>query len=48
MFWLALWWGLSLLLLSRWRRTSRAMLWAGLVALALLGAYSGERDRRFR
>jgi uncharacterized SAM-binding protein YcdF (DUF218 family) len=37
MFWLALWWGLSLLLLSRWRLTSRAMLWACLVALALLG-----------
>lgn len=37
MFWLALWWALGLLMLGRWRRTSRAMLWAGLLVLALLG-----------
>jgi uncharacterized SAM-binding protein YcdF (DUF218 family) len=37
MFWLALWWLLALLLLSRWRRGAVAMLWAGLLVLGLLG-----------
>lgn len=37
MFWLALWWGLALLLLGRWRRAARAMLWSGLLGLGLLG-----------
>jgi uncharacterized SAM-binding protein YcdF (DUF218 family) len=37
MFWLALWWGLALLMLGRWRRAARAMLWSGLLGLGLLG-----------
>lgn len=37
MFWLALWWGLALLVLMRWRRQALTMLWSGLVALGLLG-----------
>jgi uncharacterized SAM-binding protein YcdF (DUF218 family) len=37
MFWLAMWWTLALLLLTRWRRPAVIMLWSGLVALALLG-----------
>ncbi len=37
MFWLALWWGLALLLLKRQRRAATAMLWAGLATLGLLG-----------
>lgn len=37
MFWLALWWGVALLLLGRRLRTAVAMLWAGLLALGLLG-----------
>lgn len=37
MFWLALWWALALLMLGRWRRAARAMLWSGLVVLGLLG-----------
>lgn len=37
MFWLALWWGVALLLLGRRRRAAVAMLWAGLLALGLLG-----------
>lgn len=36
-FWLALWWVLALLVLTRWRRTAVGMLWAGLVVLGLLG-----------
>ena len=36
-FWLALWWALSLLILMRWRRLAMAMLWGGLVVLGLLG-----------
>lgn len=36
-FWLALWWLLALLLLSRRRELATAMLWAGLVLLGLLG-----------
>jgi uncharacterized SAM-binding protein YcdF (DUF218 family) len=36
-FWLALWWGLSLLVLMRWRRLAVAMLWGGWVVLGLLG-----------
>lgn len=36
-FWLALWWLLALLLLSRQPRLARRMLWAGLVVLGLLG-----------
>lgn len=37
MFWLALWWGSALILLGRGRRSAIAMLWAGLLALGLLG-----------
>ena len=37
MFWLALWWGLALLALTRWRRTAVCMLWLGLAVLGLLG-----------
>lgn len=37
MFWLALWWGLALLTLRRWRGLALGMLWAGWVALGLLG-----------
>ena len=37
MFWLALWWALSLLVLMRWRRWAVFMLWAGLLAFGLLG-----------
>ncbi len=36
-FWLALWWGLALLLLPRWQRVAVPMLWVGLAALGLLG-----------
>lgn len=36
-FWLALWWTLALLLLTRWRRPAVIMLWGGLVVLGLLG-----------
>jgi uncharacterized SAM-binding protein YcdF (DUF218 family) len=39
-FWLSLWWALSLFLLrwgSRWYRTALVMLWAGLALLAALG-----------
>ena len=35
-FWLALWWLLALLLLSRQPRLARRMLWAGLVVLGML------------
>lgn len=37
MFWLAVWWGVALLLLGRWHRLARWMLWSGLVVLGLLG-----------
>jgi len=37
MFWLALWWSLSLLILMRWRRPAVVMLWGGLVVFGLLG-----------
>ena len=37
LFWLGLWWLLALLLLGRWHRAGVRMLWAGLVALVLLG-----------
>ena len=37
MFWLGLFWLLALLLLNRYPRTARAMLWGGLATLALLG-----------
>lgn len=37
MFWLALWWGMALLMLNRRRRVSALMLWVGLVTLGLLG-----------
>ena len=37
MFWLALWWAIALLVLKRWRKPAVVMLWAGLVALWLLG-----------
>ena len=36
-FWLALWWGVALLALGRWRRAALGMLWLGLVVLGLLG-----------
>lgn len=36
-FWLALWWGVALLVLHRRRRVAVRMLWAGLVVLGLLG-----------
>lgn len=40
MFWLAVWWGLALVMLSMflsWRRAALRMLWGGLVVLGLLG-----------
>ncbi|MFM7256453.1 MAG: YdcF family protein [Betaproteobacteria bacterium] len=37
MFWLALWWGLALLILARGRRLAVIMLWSGLAVLGLLG-----------
>lgn len=37
MFWLAGWWGLALLLMGRWHRLARGMLWTGLLVLGLLG-----------
>lgn len=37
MFWLALWWAMSLLLLLRRHRAAQPMLWAGLLVLGLLG-----------
>lgn len=37
MFWLALWWGLALLLLGRLRTVALTMLWSGLVVLGSLG-----------
>jgi uncharacterized SAM-binding protein YcdF (DUF218 family) len=37
MFWVALWWALALLVLTRWRRLALVMLWGGLVVLGLLG-----------
>lgn len=37
MFWLAVWWGVALLMLGRYRRAAAAMLWAGLLVLGLLG-----------
>ncbi|WP_045476415.1 YdcF family protein [Serpentinimonas barnesii] len=37
MFWLALWWALSLLVLLRWRKAALFMLWSGLLVLGLLG-----------
>lgn len=40
MFWLALWWGLALLVLMRWRRPALVMLWGGLMVLGLLGFQS--------
>jgi uncharacterized SAM-binding protein YcdF (DUF218 family) len=36
-FWLALWWGVALLVISRWRRAALGMLWLGLAVLGLLG-----------
>ena len=40
MFWLAMWWALSLLILTRVRRPAVIMLWSGLIALGLLGFQS--------
>ncbi len=40
MFWLAMWWTLALLILTRWRRPAVIMLWSGLIALGLLGFQS--------
>ena len=37
LFWLGLWWLLALLLLGRWHRAGVRMLWAGLLAMVLLG-----------
>lgn len=37
MFWLALWWALALLILTRWRRLAVIMLWSGLAVMGLLG-----------
>ncbi len=37
MFWLAVWWALALLILTRWRRSAVIMLWGGLAVLGLLG-----------
>lgn len=37
LFWLALWWTLALLVLTRWHRSAVIMLWSGLVVLGLLG-----------
>jgi hypothetical protein len=36
-FWLALWWGVALLLINRWQRAALGMLWLGLAVLGLLG-----------
>jgi uncharacterized SAM-binding protein YcdF (DUF218 family) len=37
LFWLSLWWGVALLMISRWQRAAVGMLWLGLVVLGLLG-----------
>lgn len=37
MFWLAVWWALALLIMTRWRRPAVIMLWGGLAVLGLLG-----------
>jgi hypothetical protein len=37
LFWLAVWWCLALVLLSRFRHFAASMLWGGLVVLGLLG-----------
>ena len=37
MFWLALYWGVALLILTRWRKLAVIMLWSGLAMLGLLG-----------
>ena len=40
LFWLAVWWGVALLLLTfvaKWRRAALRMLWGGLAVLGLLG-----------
>lgn len=37
MFWLAMWWVLALLILTRWRWPAVIMLWSGVAALGLLG-----------
>jgi uncharacterized SAM-binding protein YcdF (DUF218 family) len=37
LFWLAVWWCVALVLLSRFRRFAASMLWVGLVVLGLLG-----------
>lgn len=37
MFWFAVWWGVALLALMRWRRPALLMLWSGLMMLGLLG-----------
>ena len=37
MFWLAMWWALALLMLTRWHRRAVIMLWSGLAVLGLLG-----------
>lgn len=37
LFWLAVWWGVALMLLGRWHRLARGMLWSGLMVLGLLG-----------
>ena len=36
-FWLAVWWVFSLLLVKRWQRAALMMLWGGVAALGLLG-----------
>ena len=37
LFWLALWWGVALLMLSRWQRAAVGLLWLGLGVLGFLG-----------
>ena len=44
LFWLAVWWGVALLLLTflaTWRRAALRMLWSGLAVLGLLGFEAG-------
>ncbi len=37
LFWLAVWWAVALLMLSRWQRAAVGLLWLGLGVLGLLG-----------
>jgi len=47
MFWLALWWAVSLLVLLHWRRPALWMLWGGLLVLGpTLWTFAPARPHR--